>query len=139
MLVAGEVEYPVDPAVGIEVPHERPHGVDLADPLRRPAAMDVDHVLVVGLHEQRFGLESALAELGEEGGNLLRAAFGARQRTVPRDRLEAIRRALREEAAAMLDRPTVDVSDLDAAVDAARDGFARLPWAASRRWRPVRP
>jgi prolyl-tRNA synthetase len=42
----------------------------------------------------------------------------------------AIQNALREEAAALLARRTVDVSDVDAAVDAARDGFARLPWAA---------
>jgi prolyl-tRNA synthetase len=44
--------------------------------------------------------------------------------------VDAIQNALREEAAALLARRTVDVSDVDAAVDAARDGFARLPWAA---------
>ena len=44
--------------------------------------------------------------------------------------VDAIQTALREEAAAMLARRTVDVSDVDAAIDAARDGFARLPWAA---------
>jgi prolyl-tRNA synthetase len=44
--------------------------------------------------------------------------------------VDAIQIALREEAAAMLARRTVDVFDVDAAVDAARDGFARLPWAA---------
>jgi prolyl-tRNA synthetase len=44
--------------------------------------------------------------------------------------VDAIQNALREEAAALLARRTVDVSDVDAAVDAAQDGFARLPWAA---------
>jgi prolyl-tRNA synthetase len=43
--------------------------------------------------------------------------------------VEAVHTALFDEAAAALDRRTVDVSDLDAAVEAARDGFARLPWA----------
>ncbi len=44
--------------------------------------------------------------------------------------VDAVQEALRDEAAALLARRTVDVSDVDAAVDAARDGFARLPWAA---------
>jgi prolyl-tRNA synthetase len=43
--------------------------------------------------------------------------------------VEAAHIALFDEAAAALERRTVDVSDLDAAVEAARDGFARLPWA----------
>ena len=41
----------------------------------------------------------------------------------------AVHIALLDEAAADLERRTVDVSDLDAAVEAAHDGFARLPWA----------
>ena len=43
--------------------------------------------------------------------------------------LGAVQRALYEDAADLLARRTVDVDDVDAAVDAARDGFARLPWA----------
>ena len=43
--------------------------------------------------------------------------------------LGAVQRALYEDAAGLLARRTVDVDDVDAAVDAARDGFARLPWA----------
>jgi prolyl-tRNA synthetase len=45
--------------------------------------------------------------------------------------LDAAQRALRDDAAALLARHTVDVDDVDAAIDAARDGFARFPWAAS--------
>jgi prolyl-tRNA synthetase len=44
--------------------------------------------------------------------------------------LGAAQRALHEDAADPLARRTVDGDDVDAAVDAARDGFARLPWAS---------
>ena len=44
--------------------------------------------------------------------------------------VESVHTALLHEAAAALERRTLDVSDLDAAIEAARDGFARLPWAA---------
>jgi len=44
--------------------------------------------------------------------------------------LGAVQRALYEDAAGLLARRTVDVDDVDAAIDAARDGFARLPWAS---------
>jgi prolyl-tRNA synthetase len=44
--------------------------------------------------------------------------------------LGAVQQALYEDAADLLARRTVAVDDVDAAVDAARDGFARLPWAA---------
>ena len=44
--------------------------------------------------------------------------------------LGAVQRALHEDAADLLARRTVDVDDVDAAVDAAHDGFARLPWAS---------
>jgi prolyl-tRNA synthetase len=46
------------------------------------------------------------------------------------DALGAIQRALYDDAAAALARRTVDVDDVEAAIDAARDGFARIPWAA---------
>jgi prolyl-tRNA synthetase len=41
-----------------------------------------------------------------------------------------VQRALYEDAAGLLARRTVDVDDVDAAIDVARDGFARLPWAS---------
>jgi prolyl-tRNA synthetase len=44
--------------------------------------------------------------------------------------LGAVQRALYDDAAALLAGRTVDVDDVDAAVEAARSGFARLPWAA---------
>ena len=44
--------------------------------------------------------------------------------------LDAVQRALYEDAAELLARRTVDVDDVDGAVEAARDGFARLPWAS---------
>ncbi len=43
--------------------------------------------------------------------------------------LDIVQRALHEDAAALLAERTVDVDDVDAAIDAARNGFARLPWA----------
>jgi prolyl-tRNA synthetase len=43
--------------------------------------------------------------------------------------LGIVQRALHEDAAALLAARTVDVDDVDAAIDAARNGFARLPWA----------
>ena len=43
--------------------------------------------------------------------------------------LGAVQRALHEDAADLLAGRTVDVDGVDAAVDAAREGFARLPWA----------
>ena len=82
-------------------------------------------------------LEVGPRDLADGVVSLVRRDRGVRE-PVPADAaataattaIDAIQDALREEAAAMLDRRTVDVSDLDAAVDAARDGFARLPWAA---------
>jgi prolyl-tRNA synthetase len=44
--------------------------------------------------------------------------------------LGGVQRALYEDAAGLLARRTVDVDDVDAAIDVARDGFARLPWAS---------
>jgi prolyl-tRNA synthetase len=41
----------------------------------------------------------------------------------------AVHDALLGEATAALRTRTIDVSDLDAAIEAAREGFARLPWA----------
>jgi prolyl-tRNA synthetase len=82
-------------------------------------------------------LEVGPRELADGVVSLVRCDRRARE-PVPQDAaataaataIDAIQIALREEAAAMLARRTVDVSDVDAAVDAARDGFARLPWAA---------
>src|SRR4030095_14856104 len=42
--------------------------------------------------------------------------------------LDIAQRALHEDAAALLAERTVDVDDVDAAIDAARNGVARLPW-----------
>jgi prolyl-tRNA synthetase len=44
--------------------------------------------------------------------------------------LDDIQRLLHSRALAMRDERTVDVSSLDDAVDAAQDGFARVPWSA---------
>ena len=52
--------------------------------------------------------------------------------------LDAVQRALYDDAAELLARRTVDVDDVDAAVEAARDGFARLPWALRGRRRAPR-
>jgi prolyl-tRNA synthetase len=43
--------------------------------------------------------------------------------------VRAVHDALLGEAAEALRTRTVDVSDLDAAIEAAREGFARVPWA----------
>jgi prolyl-tRNA synthetase len=42
----------------------------------------------------------------------------------------AVQTALYRQAAAMLARRTVDVADVPSAIDAAQEGFARLPWRA---------
>jgi len=44
--------------------------------------------------------------------------------------LGVVQRALYDDAAGLLAGRTVDVDDVDAAIDVARDGFARLPWAS---------
>jgi prolyl-tRNA synthetase len=44
--------------------------------------------------------------------------------------LGAIQQALYDDAATSLTRRTVEVDDVDAAIDAARHGFARIAWAA---------
>jgi prolyl-tRNA synthetase len=44
--------------------------------------------------------------------------------------VQAVHTALFDEAAEALKRGTVEVSDLDAALEVAHHGFARLPWAA---------
>ena len=44
--------------------------------------------------------------------------------------LDAVQDALYDDATALLARRTVDVDDVDAAIDAAADGFARIPWQA---------
>ena len=44
--------------------------------------------------------------------------------------LDAVQRALYEDAADLLARRTVDVDDVDAAIEAASHGFARLPWGS---------
>jgi len=46
------------------------------------------------------------------------------------DAVDDLHRSLIDEARAMLERRTVDVDGVPAAIEAARDGFARLPWAA---------
>ncbi len=43
---------------------------------------------------------------------------------------DAVQTALYRQAAAMLARRTVDVADVASAIDAAQQGFARLPWRA---------
>jgi prolyl-tRNA synthetase len=44
--------------------------------------------------------------------------------------VDAVQTALYGQAAAMQARRTVDVPDVSSAIDAAQDGFARLPWRA---------
>jgi prolyl-tRNA synthetase len=44
--------------------------------------------------------------------------------------VDAVQAALYEQAAAMQARRPVDVPDVASAIDAAKDGFARLPWRA---------
>ena len=44
--------------------------------------------------------------------------------------VDAVQVALYEQAAAMQARLIVDVPDIKTAIDAAREGFARLPWRA---------
>ncbi len=44
--------------------------------------------------------------------------------------LGAVQTALYRQAAAMQARRTVDVADVTSAIDAAQEGFARLPWRA---------
>jgi prolyl-tRNA synthetase len=44
--------------------------------------------------------------------------------------VDAVQTALYEQAAAMQARRTVDVPDISSAIDAAQDGFARLPFSA---------
>src|SRR3984957_6380636 len=44
--------------------------------------------------------------------------------------VEAVQTALYEQAAAMQARRTVDVPDVASAIDAAQEGFVRLPWRA---------
>jgi prolyl-tRNA synthetase len=46
------------------------------------------------------------------------------------DAVDAVQAALYEQAAAMQARRTVEVPDVDSAIHAAQDGFARLPWRA---------
>jgi prolyl-tRNA synthetase len=61
--------------------------------------------------------EKAVVDAGEAVGRAL-------------DTLAADQDALREQAAALLERRTATVADADSAAEAARDGFARLPWRA---------
>ena len=44
--------------------------------------------------------------------------------------VDAVQTALYAQAAAMQARRTIDVPDVTSAIDAAQDGFARLPWSA---------
>jgi hypothetical protein len=58
VLVGGEVDHLVDLALSVEVPDQRPQGVNLAGAFGGPAAVDVDDVLRVGFEEQGVGLEA---------------------------------------------------------------------------------
>jgi prolyl-tRNA synthetase len=66
---------------------------------------------------RRDGSERESVKLGD-------AAMAAR------DGVQLVHEALFAQAAGALESGTTDVDDLDAAIDAARSGFARLPWAA---------
>jgi prolyl-tRNA synthetase len=66
---------------------------------------------------RRDGTDRATVELGDAA-------------TAARDGVELVHAALFAQATEALRSGTTDVDDLDAAIEAARTGFARLPWAA---------